>query len=427
MKFITLLHKYIKGIRASVFVLTLMMAWSIFSGIVAFGRAQYILSDTQTLKSADTSNAYMLMYFPSGEEVMTGKHADKAEKLERVLESESIVAHVFSIRVANPVQYNDTNISIVLYEPEMLAFFPELEEMGIDFSDDPDGCILGSKIFSKLNTGDSFQLNFSKNATKPILDTFTVAGYLTPPYRRMQFTTSATIPYASDLFSEGDIVIMQATDNVMQRLDTLAKRIEHDRNLMVVFKDGTTKEEQEQLLMELAPDNVFASLDQILLNSESESAEILKEEMPQPLFLAVSSMVAYLSITVLVLKKKEKDIAVLYLCGASSWKCAMLSFAATQLYALLPVAINICVVLLWPQINWNFSVHFTSSIGEVFGITARDYVSFWLRTLDSSRLNNDSLFIILGYYIVTSAISVAATAGAMLRHTPQSYSKGASQ
>lgn len=427
MKFVILLHKYMKNVRLSALVLALMMAWAVFSGMIAYGRAESVLSDTSVLSSAATENAYMLMQFPSREDIMTGADQDKAEEMEGLLESEPIVEHIFSIRVANPVSYNGYDISIILYEPEMLAFFPELNRMGIDFSENPDGCILGSKTFAALNTGDTIELNFSKTITNPKLAAFPVAGHITPPYRRMSFTTSASKPYAGDLFDEGDVVIMQATDTVMEQINAYARRIECDTNLMVVFREGTTQEEQEALLRRVAPAWFVAPLEQILSNSKQITENTLKQELPQPLFLAGASLVAYLSIVVLTLKKKEKDIAVLYLCGASRRRCAMLSFTAFQLIALFPVAANAVVVYFWPSLSWNSTSYLPMDTSTALGVYLTDYIRFLLRILEETKLGVSSLWIILGYYLITVAISVAVTIGTMKKHTPITYLKGASQ
>ena len=427
MKFIILLHKYMKNVRLSALVLALMMTWAVFGGIVAYGRAESVLSDTRVLNSAATGNAYMLMQFPSREDIMSGSDQDKAEEMEKVLESEALIEQVFSIRVANPVAYNGYSISIVLYEPEMLAFFPELKRMGIDFSKNPDGCILGSKTFAALNTGDTIELNFSKTANTLKQASFQVAGHITPPYRRMSFATSASMPYAGDLFQEGDAVIMQATDTVMEQINTYARRIDCNTNLMVVFRKGTSQEEQDALLQRVAPAWFAVPLEQILSNSKQIMKNTLKQELPQPLFLAGASLVAYLSIVILTIKKKEKDIAVLYLCGASPRRCATLSFAAFQLIALFPVAVNIAIIHFWPTLSWNSASYIPIDTSSAFGVHMIDYIRFLLRVLEETRLGASSLWIVLGYYLITVVISVTVTVGTMKKHTPITYLKGASR
>jgi len=82
MKFLTILQKYLKGIRLSILLLALMMTWTIFIGITAYGRVEYILNDVKVLKSGNVDNAYMLMYLPTPEDLMTGADMDKAAQTE---------------------------------------------------------------------------------------------------------------------------------------------------------------------------------------------------------------------------------------------------------------------------------------------------------------------------------------------------------
>lgn len=433
MKFLSLLGKYLKGIRLSALFLALMMTWTIFTGMLAYGQSEYLLSDRKVIESADTHNAYMLMYFPSGEEVISGDSAEKTKQTEAVLEQEALIEHVFSIRVANPVNYEGYGISIVLYEPEMLDFFPELQKLGFDFADCPDGCILGSKTFKSLDAGDTITLNFSNNVMSPKQASFPVAGHISAPYRQLDFSASATTPYAGDLLSQQEAVIMLATDTVLEKLEPLVRRMEHDRNLLVVFEDSTGAQEQMQLLQELAPDYYPVALDQIVENSKKAAADTLKKEMPQPLFLTVSSLAAYLSVLILTFKKKEKDMAVMQLCGGSRRTCGLLTFAVFQLISLLPVLLNVGIVQLWPytsRLDRIFSdLLFSISLGpNASSLQPLFYFIAHIQgVLDQSRLTASSYLVILGYYGITTVIALLVTVGTMKRHTPISYLKGASQ
>jgi len=433
MKFLTILQKYLKGIRLSILLLALMMTWTIFIGITAYGRVEYILNDVKVLKSGNVDNAYMLMYLPTPEDLMTGADMDKAAQTEVLLEQEAIVEHVFSIRTVTPVIYEKENITIILYEPEMLAYFPGIKKLGIDFTDCPDGCILGSSLFNQLDAGDTITLNFSKNATAPKKCTFPVAGHMTPPYRQMSFSQTSGAPVASNLFEESQTVLMQATDTVMAQLEPLARCIDHNTNLMIVFKEGTSAQEQEQLLSKLARDYSRTPLAEMIQNSEKNASAMLKEELPQPLFMTCASLLAFLSVTILIFKKKERDIAVLYLCGCSRRQYALLTFTVFHLFALLPVILNIVIVQLWPHLTWNINglfhiriMSFLQEQGRV-GLTVSNIFSEFYLALSKSRLNATSLLIIGAYYLSTVAISLAVTVGTMKKHTPITYLKGASQ
>lgn len=427
MKMIHILRRYMKGIRLSALVLTVMMAWAILNGVVVYGKVQNIGADIQILKSGAAENAGVLMYFPTGEDLTTGAHTEGAETLEKLLEGEDIVEDVFTVRVANPVSYGESGISIVLYEPEMLAFFPGLKKYGIDFKNEADGCILASELFGGLHSGDTIELDFGKKSAA-----FSVAGRMTTPYRRIALSSAATNPYAHDLFSDGQAVIMQATDGVMERLNALARRIECDTNLIVAFAEDSTAEEREALIAAAAPGYLYFPLERLIENSEQEVAATLKEKLAQPIFLAVSSAVAYLSIVILTLKKKEKDTAILYLCGCSRKKCAAIQFAVFQTFALVPVLLNVLFILIWPNIHWEYGHRWVleqalekgpDMMNEQLFFTLISLFSYF----ETITINTSCLSIVFGYYLCAAAISLAVLAASMARHTPMTYLRGASR
>ena len=69
MKFISILRYYMKGIRLSAAVLSLMLLWALFSGVIAYGSIQRIYSDINLLQSERTENTSILMYFLSNKGV----------------------------------------------------------------------------------------------------------------------------------------------------------------------------------------------------------------------------------------------------------------------------------------------------------------------------------------------------------------------
>lgn len=398
MRLIHILHHYMKGIRLLGFVLSLLMLWAIICGIAAYGKVQSIENDLNIVASADLENAYLLSYF-FNMGLQTGQSYTKT--VVDALEADPAVDKVLSVSVANPVSYKGHGISIVLYEPELLDFFPELKKSGIDFKDCPDGCILGSKIFNSLDTDDMINLSFSGNEYH-----FPVAGHVQNPYRRFSLSVSSSSPLAGDLFTEGDTIIMQATPTVLTQLETLAKRIELDSNLIVVFKNDTTSEKQEAVLSSIASGYRCFHFKQIIANTERKVSETLKREMPQPAFLAIMSFVSFLSILFLIIKKKSKTVAVLYLCGYGQRKCSVLSFMASQVFLFFPILLSMLFVMTWSHINWRFMR------GTLFALR-----SF----LESVIINTSCMNVVLWYYLIMTISAVAVTVFGMLKHTPVTY------
>lgn len=418
MKFVSIIRYYLKGIRLSASVLSLMLLWAMLSGVILYGSVQHVYSDITSLQSDQTENTSILMYFSNLEQIQTGSFEKYTKSVEAALEADERVEQVFCVRVVNPVSYNEVSTSIILYEPEMLDAFPQLKKNGIDFSDSPNGCILGSKQFNKLKTGDMIELEIRNQKVQ-----FPVAGRLDSPYRRLSLSVSSTIPRAEYLFSEGDVIIMQDTQQVMEQLAELDASVAYNQNLIVRFKEGLIPQEKDAVLSELANKYLAYSFEEMFENSNLFAENTLKQKVPQPLFLAITAMAAYFSIMILSLKKKEKDMAVLCLCGMSRKKYGTVVFAVCQLFVFLPILICIGFLLIWPEVQWNFSVLFFSTY-----TASAKLGSLLLRLgyyLDSITVNISCLPVVIVYYAVTVLISLGITIGSMARHTPLTYLRGA--
>ena len=337
--------------------------------------------------------------------------------MEAALEADERVEQVFTVRIVNPVSYEGSGISIVLYEPEMLDAFPQLKKNGVDFSESPNGCILGSKQFNKLKTGDMIELRIRNRDIQ-----IPVAGKMDSPYRRVSLATSSTIPRAEYLFSEGDVIIMQETPQVMEQLTELNASIAYDQNLIVRFSSGVTEQEKEEILSDLSGEYLAYSFEEMFENSNVTAEKNLKQKLPQPLFLAISAFVAYFSIMILSLKKKEKDMAVLRLCGMSRKKYGTVVFTICQLFVILPVLLCVIFLLVWPELQWSLSELLIGYYTE-----SQTLSSVLMRVglyIDDIKVDMGCLPVVLGYYTLTVLISLGITVGSVARHTPLSYLRG---
>lgn len=428
MKFIRLLSHYRRGIRLYSFLMAVLMTWSMLWGVAVYGRIQYLTSDLEVISSADVENAYYLCYFPTKEEFTEGKDMEYAAYVEQALEAETGVESVFSIQVITVVHIGETRANLTLYEPEMLAFFPGLKKLGLDFTEKPGGAILAGQVSAPAGEEVILRVSGKKAA-------FSVAGQLQVPYRWMTFSVSATNPHAGDLFSDGAAVLMQRTEAVEAKLQTLTNRVNCDANLMVVFDENTTVSQQKALLKEMAAGYMVFPLAELVENSKSQVADTLKQELPQPLFLAISATVAYLSIAVLIFQKRQQALAQLYLCGASRRKCAVVVFAVFQMLAVVPILLNILFIFLWPQIDWNVLsptrlmlenpefMAWAMEHQQLLGVL----VKLHYLAGPSIAVRPACLWIVFGYYILTLLISLGTTVGVMRKYTPHTFLKGVSQ
>lgn len=416
MKFIRILHNYLKGIRLSAAVLAVMMTWAMVCGVIVFGKVQHINGDLNALSGANTQNAYLLLYFSSESDIKTGADLVYAQKTEPLLEAEAAVKAVFSVRLAAPVTYEGERVNLVLYEPEMLHLFPALKKTGMDFTGNPNGCILVGDRFQALKPGDTIPLQASGREVE-----FPVNSRLPASYKRFNMTRSSTYLTASDLFTDsGDTILMQATEEVMTRLEGFTKRLQYNCNMIAVFQEGTSQAEVDALLAEKAGKYLAYPLSQVLDNSRTMSENTLKKELPQPLFLAVSSMVAFLSIAVLTIQKKKRDISFLYLCGASRRKCGLVVFTAFQIFMAVPVLLNVLLIL-----GWQRMLRFLLSLIRFPNLWLFFDVLFFRAT--NIAVDSSCLWVVFGYYLGTTAIALAVTLRSMARHTPVTYLRGVSR
>lgn len=420
MKTLCILRHYLKGLRLSAVVLSFLLLWAILSGVIVYGNVQYIYSDISALESERTQDMDILMYFLSTKEVQTRSYEKYTKSVEATLEAHENVEQVFSVRVVNPISYEGTSISIVLYEPEMLEAFPNLRKSGVDFSKDPNGCVLGSTFFNELRSGDTINLKIrNQNVQIPVV------GRLDAPYRRLSLSTSSNIPQVEYLFSEGDVIIMQSTPYVMELLDETKASVTYDQNLIVRYKSGLPSEQKELLLNEMAEEYLPFSFEEMFRNSKQTASIGLKKELPRPIFLAVSAMTAYFSILMLSLKKKEKDMAIFRLCGMSRRKYAAIIFGACQVFVLLPTIISIGFLWFWPEIQWRLSKSLQLSLLQM---DSRDLYLQLLKVLsyiNDIKVNTECWPVVLAYYITTVLISIGVTVGSAARKSPISHLRGA--
>jgi len=410
MKRLKILHAYMKGIRLSAVILCIMFTWALFSGVIVYGKLQGIYSDVSVLGSTDKDRTGVLMYFPNEEAMKTRSYERYIRSVKELLEGESAVENVLAVRTVNPVSYNGEGISIVLYDPALLDVFPGLKRLGIDFSAVPDGCILGSTMFGDLNSGDTVELLVGNTKVS-----FPVAGRVSAPYRHFSLNQSSTVPKASYFFQEGDLLIMLDSPQLRDVLQNAS--IAWGQNLVVSFKEGTTQLQRTEILERCAAECRYYSIAQVLDGSFEEIQATMKEQLPIPLFVMVSALVAYSSILVLTLKKKESEMAVLHLCGMDRKSYGTMVFAASQAFTLIPCGLIVLLLEAWPRIQWDWTVlykngHQTVS-DEIWSLLLHLY-AFYRVTV----INMHCLPLVLTFYGATVLICVGVTWFYMKRHTP---------
>lgn len=400
MKKCRLIASYFQGIRFPAIFLSVIMCLTVFFGVNVISRIRYTVNDYTIVRNNRLGKAYFVeKTYLSPEELMHPEVLDaNITEVSAALYENPAVEHVYTIRLAVHLKYSGQGISITLLDPELLRAFPELVKQGLDFSVNPDGCILGSKLFRGVKAVDAIPLQFY-DENKTILE-FPVAGHIDPPYKHPTLDSSGTSPRASLLLRTGDVVIMQDTQNVLDRLEGLTP-IHYNTNLIVSFREDASDEAIAAVLDSLDSFGLAVPIDEMIARTETDIAESLRKDLPIPLFLLFSETIAYLSTVLLCIKKKERELSVYYLCGANRRQCMVVAFSANCLIALPTLILNTLFAVLAPHLDWSGVID-----------------------LNHMAISSEVYLLILGYFLLTVMISALSTYCSMAKHSPLSYLRG---
>ena len=400
MRFCKLLANYFHGIRFPAIIVSLVLSVTVFVGIYTAARIQYIASDYGVVNSCANENMYYFTRLYTMEELSADidiLHNEVVQVLEEC-ENSTVIKHIYTIQTANLFAYGDEYTSIVLMDPELLGAFPGLKHIGYDFSVDPEGCILGSKIFNDLADSETITLRVVNSEGATV--SFRVNGHVKSPYKHMAFSDSSTSPTAQHLFHDSPCIITLATDSLMARLQDVAV-LKYDPNYIIEFSKTATEEEIKEVLSTLEQKGKVCSIDELIEATERELSDTIKKTLPSPLFLLIAAIVAYLSTDLLILRKKSRELAYYYLCGLNRSKCAVITLAANCIISLPALILNSIFVILAPEYDW-----LRSSALSGLSVTTLDFV------------------MIVAYYLLTVLVSLLVTYSSMARHTPLTYLRG---
>lgn len=401
MKSLLLSLSYIKKVKWLVVALSIMMTFSILFGIFVMGQIQYLNSSFQIISntSLNPENIYYYQELLSTADIISGSYMyrDNSLRLMELLDKHPAIEKTYTIKIINPLSYNDYGISILLYEPEILTLFPTLSQLGIQFSA-PTSCVLGSRLFNNIGIGDSINLTFKIPIEHK--ESFTVSGRLSYPYQYMIYELSSTHITTDGFFQSGHIIIMQE-NNETEALFTEIADMRSGTNFFFTFSNEVTPAQIEDVLSILAPYGIITPLSEILSRSEPALREAYLKHIPMPLFLLIVCYFSYFSTLMLIFKKKEHHLAIYHLGGCSKKKCISIILQTFSIIALIPISISSIVVLSIPYLDW---------IGMI--------------DLSGYIIDSRCLLVIAISFLVTQLIAFVVTWSQFRNHTPLSLLRG---
>jgi len=171
--------------------------------------------------------------------------------------------------------------------------------------------------------------------------------------------------------------------------------------MLITVKDGASEEETRALVEDLKYSGIVESMEGILENSRQEINTLLVHILPRPVFNLLASLIAYLSMVILLIRKKRHALAVDYLCGAEKRSCVADLIGSGCLISFIPMLIVALMIIVVPEMQWRGQMAYTSSI-----------------------LTFDMLWVPVLCFIITLIISAAAALISLGKRSPVGYLRG---
>ena len=180
-------------------------------------------------------------------------------------------------------------------------------------------------------------------------------------------------------------------------------RVLLNMDILFTVREDTTEEQIGSFMTELRKDGYAESMETILENSRKATVESIKAYLLLPLFLVIASLIAYFSIVIINVFKKQREMAVSYLCGATKKDLYMTMLGYCLAVSVIPAVICAVWILMGPlwQYEWKE-----------------------LPMVSTFVVTSDQLWVVLGFFILTVIVSFAAVLISMGRKSPVEYLRG---
>lgn len=322
-------------------VLAIIMTASLLMGAMTEASLEYISYDYELIKDAD-ENLFFAERLVSALELASLEKDDENEfqtsDIIQEISKNPNIEYACGIRVANPATVHDYGISVTLYDEKILESFPALKDIGIDFGENQNGVVVVGDYF-KNYSDEEIEIFFSNNEKRK----YKITGHVETPYKTISFENSASEMYSNYLIDDYNTIIMAATPENIRDISKISM-VEFEQNYVFKIKETASEKERMEAVELCEKYGKVIPFKNIIKQTEEEYIKKAKETIPRPIFLFLVSYVAYLSLMVLSIRKKEKEMAIYYLCGLSKRKCIGLTLAATLLVAGIPMLITLLFV-----------------------------------------------------------------------------------
>ncbi len=324
-----LCREYLKSVRANAITLFLVLSLSFTMVALLLGRYNYAYARYSRLKSMGTECAYFVRPLI--------KDSERRE-INALLESDPIVDDFVMPSVRYASTHDDERTDFYFVEENYYDTFGVDTFVGdFDYSDDSIEIILPFKYIGEYRIGDTFEIVFEKAIREVIEDgdekefivrdlvvETRVSGFSSPNALYAKMSSGATKPEADDIFDElDDCALVKYNEKAKEAFSVITGRSEY-RSMgffcMILFADGTTQAQKDELVEKLSDHGMISTVDDILENSKASINEDIADFIPFSVFLTAFALVTLVSIIALSVYRQASDYAVWYLVGADRRK-----------------------------------------------------------------------------------------------------------
>ena len=340
------IHSMFDGVRIYAVFLSVVCLFTTFLGLRMFTMINNEAAEYRIVKSNTLGRAYYFCDNGSGFYFSPEQLKEYKAELREYTALDKFFTFKYGCDVVHEEGGRLIYGSIVLLEPGFYEYFPLLKNLGLDFSEDPDGCVIGSNYFKTERGEKLIEFKFWSGPNTQISKQITVCGRLRYPYRFIYPSGGGTDLRINDIIKQGHIIIMQDTESFKKMIGRESSTL---NMFILTVKDDASDTEVQALLDKLETLGTVKSFDDMLTEGKASLQTDIKNLLPRPLFNLAATLIAYLSMVVLLVRKKQKDMAVIYLCGASKGKIIAAMIGACCLVSLVPCLINGLLVIEIPK------------------------------------------------------------------------------
>lgn len=362
MKQFQLVWQSLRQIKGAALLLMVILTLALFVLTYLIGLVRYQNYSRTLLEQAEINNSVYLKLAVDGNQMaqdMHGTFAAIAQTYEEIAEWPG-VDRVVSIRSYGSVTIDGVIYQMLVYNDALLRHF----SVPVDGSwfpdqpvamDEPLPVVLGGTGFSNMEPGDVLSgENTRTQKTIPLK----VYGKVKFPGYTLSLGNGSTIIVSDYLLSDRPVILVKDEPSLNIRMDA-ADRLMIDQNAWVVFDNGLSEQQKDELLGRLSFYGSYNTYEDIINASRTRHFEQLKELLPIPLFLFFSAFSCLFSISSLYLVRNAQNQILYFFCGCSRRRMVLILSQGLFLVFLPPAILNLLLILFYPrirQMNW-FNLH----------------------------------------------------------------------